>query len=528
MNSNFFRVAAYSLVLFFGVRWYLSPKVVDKNNLTESRVDLPGQEFRAPASRLEAMPQLKEIDFDDNEKHLDAESVILYTKNCDYSFSSRGAILSGVEFKRYQNSLGLPVRTIYPQKIGEREGGAFLLALNEKTPLNYFVEDQGKTEDGVSWVLFKAENSIAKISKKFIVSDKDYTLKIELEITPKKSTLQPRILFSGPSIGSLVEDKTTALILDVDGKTINSIDKEKETSMAWKYPTIFGAQDLYFLNAFINKQASDSVQRSFVKRVDDKELLCFVEGQDINEKTSLTYDFYVGPKSVSALKVVNEKLVGVLNFGFLSWFCELFIKFLEWFVGIINSYGLAILLLSLLCRLLILPLTLFARIKSNAVAAFEKMHAGELATINKQFKNDYVKKTEELDKFYTKHGQSQMQKMIKIVGILPEPFLMFTSYRVFASYVSFYHAPLVFWIKDLSAKDPYFVLPILFGLSTIFKEFVSAEPSQQEFGFSKLLMPMILVVAFANSASGFIFFMLCNSVFSALETVTFDLFFARC
>jgi YidC/Oxa1 family membrane protein insertase len=523
MNSNFLKFSFFALLLFLGFRLFFSPKTIDKNSLVKQRVDVPGQEFRAPVSKLETQPLLRDVDFEHNEIYQDAEEVVLYTKNCDYYFSSYGAALSGVEFKDYKNEFGQPIRTVYSQQRGGQQLGSFLVILDKDTPFEYVIDGQGRDEHGFSWVEFKAENNLAKITKTFCVSDRDYSLEMKLEIHPKKSAIvKPRIIFEAPRLGGLLADKAVAVTLGLDGKSLVQIDKEKEPTTGWKLPEIFGAHDQYFLNALFAQNLPEFVQRGYLQRIDDKEIACFIEGQELTDPTAVTLKFYVGPKAINALKSVDARLIGVLSLGFLASVCELLINLIEWFYKIVGNYGLAIILVALVARFVFMPISFFARRRFNQIANFERVHASELALINRQFKDDWVKKNEEIDKFYKKYGRSQTEKMVNMLPLLFEAPLFFASYKIFTGYVSFYNAPLIFWIKDLSVKDPYLLLPILFGLSSILKETLSLESSQKGFSLSKFLVPMVLVAVFSGVPAGLVLFMLFNSLFSALEILLFD------
>lgn len=520
---RFLNIILFGLLAFFVFKMFFSPRGVNLSNSSDARVDFSGQEFKAPVSKLETKPLFKEVDFDDSEKVGEAKEVMVYTKNCDYQFSTHGGVLSGVEFKNYTGETGNPIRTVYPTDFDDRERGSFLIALDEKTPFVYSLSDQGQNEDGAQWVEFKAENKDCRIKKTFIIPENGYTLGLRCSFEPKRgSSVTPRIVFSGPRIGSLTDDKSDGLVLGVDGKNIAQIGKDQEGESGWKLPQIFGAQDKYFMHAMYAVNVDEFVKRAYVKRVSEKDISCFVECQEISEATTADFKFYVGPKSVSALRAADPRLVGTLSFGWLDWLCDKLVELIEWLKKRLGNYGLAIMCVALLTRFVLIPLSFFARRRFSDIIEFEREHAQEISTINRQYKDNFVKKSEELAKFYERYGKSQSQKLTKMLPLLFELPVIFASYKILNNYISFYHAPFFLWVKDLSAKDPFFLLPILFGLSFVLRERISRDPAQKDMKFIKFFMPIILVAFFANLPSGLVLYMFFNSFFSSIEELVLD------
>ncbi len=523
MNFRGLNFILFCVLLIFTFKFFFSPKSADTQDLA-NKIDIPGQEFKAPVSLLETKSIIKEVDFNDREAAIPAEETIIYTKNCDYFFSSHGAVLSGVEFKNYTGELGGSIRTIYPLGLEERSRGSFLIALETETPFIYNFIGQGISEEnGENWIEFKAENSYCKIIKTFFVSDKDYSIKLKCHFEPKRgSKVAPRIIFPGPRIGSLMGDKSEGFVLGMDGKSIYQVNKDQESNSAWKLPLKFGASDKYFAHAFYSQDPDSFVQRGYFKRISDNELSCFLDCKEVFEPTTVEFNFYVGPKSVSSIKAVDEKLIGLLSFGWFGWLCELLIELIEWLKKNVGNYGLAIIFVALLTRFILSPLSFYARRRFADAIEFEKEHWQELSAINRQYKDNFVKKSEETSKFYEKHGRSQTQKMFKILPLIFEIPIIFASYKILNNYISFYHAPFFLWIKDLSARDPYFLLPVLFGLSFILREQILRDLQNDNMGFARYLTPMILVAFFANLPSGIVLYMFFNSFFSLIEELTFD------
>lgn len=515
MSSQFWNTLLFVTAGILLVRWFFAPKGADRASLA-SRADLSGQLFKAPVSVLETRLLNKEVDFDDKSVDRDHANVQLSTALCDYEFSTGGGILSRMAFKKYLGKQSAPLATIYPRGDVEREMGCFLIALDNKTPYAYRHVGTERDANGMQQVTFEAQTADWTIRKTYAVNDHDYALKLTCTFKPRSTSvaaLQPRIFLASPFVADLTGgDTIDGFTSDLDKTSINKVATAQEGDFGWKLPSVFGAGDKYFLHALYAADNADFIQRAYYKRAGVGDLSCILEGSSLTGPTEVSLSFYMGPKSLAALNAVDTRLPGVLSFGWLSSICNLLIKLLEWLYSLFGNFGWAIFLLAFLVKLALLPLSLYAGWRTSAYKAFERKCGSEIASINARYKNDVIKREEELRQLHAEHGVSRSWQLIGILPALPRLPIIFALYRMLGNYIGLYHAPFIGWITDLSLRDPYYVLPAIFAVFIIIKTNQTAKFTDLRARLLSYALPLLTVGIIASFPAGLVLFVAADSI----------------
>ncbi|MGB0680370.1 MAG: membrane protein insertase YidC, partial [Polyangiales bacterium] len=215
---------------------------------------------------------------------------------------------------------------------------------------------------------------------------------------------------------------------------------------------------------------------------------------------------YIGPKALQPLRRAGHELAEVVDLGFFSWIAESLARLLAFIEGFVGNWGLAIVLLTVLVKLLLFPLTE----KSFRSMARMRVLKPEMDRINELYKDDREKKGAAVMELYRRH------KINPVGGCLPQLLQMpiwFALYASLSSNVKLYHAPFVFWLTDLSAPDPYFVLPLLLGILMYVQQRLtptSADPAQAK--MMLYLMPTMITAFMLFLPAGLCVYMVTNSV----------------
>jgi YidC/Oxa1 family membrane protein insertase len=143
-----------------------------------------------------------------------------------------------------------------------------------------------------------------------------------------------------------------------------------------------------------------------------------------------------------------------IDFGFWGFFAELILKGLQFFYTLIPNYGVAIILLTFLVRLITFPL------QYKSFVSMKKMQViqPELTKIREKFKDDPMRLQKESMDLFKKSGANPLGGCLPMLLQLP---VFFAFYKVLYSAVELVDAPFIGWLTDLSNKDPFFVLPLL-------------------------------------------------------------------
>ncbi|MFH1461323.1 MAG: membrane protein insertase YidC [bacterium] len=499
------------LVLVLSVGTVLIFNHYSQNNQKDSNnvgapVDIrPGQAYKVPKTQDLNRPINKEIDFLDKKITKKEEISTFDTDVISASFSNYGGVISGFEFKKHLNRNSNPLKTILRKTFYEREQSAFILALDEKTPFYYDLIDSKVDNDSVNVVYqTSVDNWIIKKSYTLYKDSYKVDLKIDFENKDKdKTPIRARLFIPAPFIGEIEKEVQVGVVITPDGKSAESV-PEKSLDSVWAMPSIFGAQDKYFVNTLISDN-SNFVQRGFFNSVNNR-LSAILEGPELNENSSFTLSFYIGPKLIDDLAIDN-RLEGLLDFGWLSWLCKLLLKFLEYLYSLLGNFGLAIIVMTVLLKIPFMPMTIKG---SKKMKEYQK-HMPALTHLRQKYKNDPQKLNAETMRFHKERNLSPTAQMSGCLPYLVQMPILFALYRVLNNYLGLYHAPFFGWITDLSVKDPYYILPILMGISMIIQQRLA--PIQDEKTKTIMLfMPIFVTAMFISFPAGLVLYWFTNNL----------------
>jgi YidC/Oxa1 family membrane protein insertase len=213
---------------------------------------------------------------------------------------------------------------------------------------------------------------------------------------------------------------------------------------------------------------------------------------------------YVGPKDLVTLGKVHPSLEELVQFGWFGAIAKPLLFVLEWMHKYIPNYGWVIVVFTLLLTMALLPI----RIWTFHSARKMQMVAPEVKSIQDKYKKYSMsdprkrKMNEEVMAVYQREGINPLGSCLPMVVQIP---VIWAFYRMLEGAIALRHAPWIWWIHDLSAKDPYYVLPILMVIASYFMTKMtptptaSADPAQQKM---MALMPVFMGFIFLNLSSG--------------------------
>lgn len=225
-------------------------------------------------------------------------------------------------------------------------------------------------------------------------------------------------------------------------------------------------------------------------------------GEEITYRT-LTY---IGPKDRDALNAAGHSLPEMVDLGFFAAIAEQLARFLHFIHDYVPNWGLAIILLTLMIRLALFPLT---NLSFKSMARMRQLKP-EIDKLNERFKDDPEKKGAAVMELYRKHKINPLGGCLPMVFQLPVFWALYTS---LSTNIELYHMPFALWWTDLSSPDPYFVLPVLLGVLMHLQQRLS--PTTMDAAQAKMMMwmmPIMITVFMLFLPSGLCLYMLTNSV----------------
>jgi YidC/Oxa1 family membrane protein insertase len=224
------------------------------------------------------------------------------------------------------------------------------------------------------------------------------------------------------------------------------------------------------------------------------------------EKVERTFELYGGPKKLDALSSQVPSLSEVVDFGILSPLCVTMVAMLRWFHSVIPNWAVAIILLTVVVKILTLPLT---HKQYKSMAAMKAIQP-QLKEIQEKFKDDRMRLQQEMMQLYKVNGVNPLAGCLPVLAMMP---VYIALYKTIYSSVELYHAPLGLWIHDLSERDPTYILPVLLGVVFLIQARMNpptGDAMQQK--MMTTFMPIVFTAMMLFLPSGLVVYILCNTL----------------
>jgi YidC/Oxa1 family membrane protein insertase len=268
----------------------------------------------------------------------------------------------------------------------------------------------------------------------------------------------------------------------------------------------------YFISAWI---ASPNEENHFYgKKRDDGEYVVGFSGPAhsiaAGQTAHLSSRFYAGPKDQARLEAIAPNLNLTVDYGYLWWLAVPLFQLLKWLHGVVGNWGVSIILLTLLVKLVLYPLSA----ASYRSMANMRRVAPQMKRLQERYADDRQKLSQEMMNFYKK------EKINPLGGCLPMLLQMpvfLSLYWVLFESVELRQAPFFLWIRDLAVMDPYFVLPILMGGSMYLTQALSPTMPDPVQARVMKFMPVMFTVMFLFFPAGLVLYWLVNNLLSIAQ-----------
>ncbi len=471
-----------------------------------AEVTQAGQQFQAPGQKRELKPLNREINFIETKQLEALQEYTVETDHAIYSFSTEGASLDHLVFKEARDGKNIELTTIHPAGETERTQRCFLLAFNEETPLFYTLAGHREEDDRVV-VVYKAETPAASITKTFIVFKHTYQLDLVVELHPKKGAIEPRIVFSSPRMPELGDqERLSAIMTNDQGAVMVEKTLTKLEDTGWFEPTLFGTANKYFVHAMVRDEEKFT-QRAYYSLIGGEHLEAFLEGPAITTDKSWHLSFYLGPKTEEGMHPVDPRLEKTLDYaGWLTPISQALLKLMKFLHHYVHNYGLVIIAITALLKLILLPFTIKGDKKAKEHAEFQK----KMAYIQKKYKHDQETLKAEQAALIQKYGLPGLSGCLPMFIQLP---IFFALNPILTSSLHLYKAPFL-WIPDLSARDPYFVLPILIVIFMV----IQALTLDKQGRMPALAVALVIAAVSINFSAGLSLYICTSAVLGLLQS----------
>jgi YidC/Oxa1 family membrane protein insertase len=230
-----------------------------------------------------------------------------------------------------------------------------------------------------------------------------------------------------------------------------------------------------------------------------------------NSTETIESKLYLGPKDQDSMAQLVEHLDLTVDYGFLWWLAQPIFKLLQFLQSIVINWGLAIILTTVIVKALLFPLT-----KAQYVSmAKMRMLQPKMTELRERYNSDRQKLSQEMMKLYKTEKVNPLGGCLPMLLQLP---IFLALYWVLLESVELRHSEFIFWIQDLSTKDPYYILPILMGASMFLMQRLQPTPATDPMQ-QKLFqyMPVVFTVFFLWFPSGLVLYWLVSNLITIAQ-----------
>ncbi len=480
----------------------------------------------------------------------ETDRVFIENSNLSGSISLRGALIDDIILKNYRETLdksSKPIVVLSPKKSEDGyfvESGWATTKSDVKVPDNNSVWQirEGKKLTPASPVTLEWNNREGVVFSKKIELDDKYLFKITETIRNEKSkTIE---LFHYSQITKNTKPNTENFYILHEGligvvdknlkeETYSTIEKEKKTytgKSGW-----FGITDKYWMSAIIPESGkSFKGEYSFANSYKANFIISEPTIANPQKSTSNTLKIFIGAKEVYPIDNYTEKekidrFDLSIDWGWFYFITKPLFFVIDYIFKIVGNFGVAIIILTLLVRILFFPLNNYS-FKSMAKM---KVLQPEMLRIKELYKDDMKRTQQEMMALYKREKVNPLSGCLPILVQIP---IFFAVYKMLFVTLEMRHAPFFGWIKDLSAADPTTIFnlfglipwnppsflmigvwPILMGITMYFQMKLNPTPPDPIQAKIFAFFPLIMTVMLATFPSGLVVYWTVSNVLTMAQ-----------
>ncbi|HET7433712.1 MAG TPA: membrane protein insertase YidC [Thermoanaerobaculia bacterium] len=438
-------------------------------------------------------------------------------------FSNRGAQLVSFHLKKYnQKGAKTPVelvktrdphRTDYPFAIESRDVAltsrlnSALYAVDERIERGArVIEYRYAAPDGVS------VTKTFRLSKPFLF---DFAVAMH-PATPYRITIGPGLRTLSPEEADTRVVQTGNGIVQIDGR-LKVIPREKgDRFRTFDAVDFVGIEDNYFMSVLRPSHGNGVTLRRvlFKGPAKDQHREDLYASVNAANDGSVTGEAFFGPKETKLLD--SYGMGSALQFGWFGIIGRFFLKALVWINQATKNYGFAIIVLTILIKVVLYPL------QHKSIVSMKKMQKAQpkVEAIKAKYKKSRSdaeqrqKMNVEMMQLYQKEGINPMAGCLPIVLQLP---ILWGFYGLLSRAIELRGAPFILWIHDLSDKDPTYILPILMTATMFIQTYITpstGDPNQRRMF---LIMPVVMGFLFKDFPSGLVLYWLVQNILTIVQ-----------
>jgi YidC/Oxa1 family membrane protein insertase len=288
----------------------------------------------------------------------------------------------------------------------------------------------------------------------------------------------------------------------------------------------FVSVDRHFFMAAVSPSPSWGAASCDLRAVSSGELTVALEPlmfTEVEPGSAATYasTTYLGPKKYSLLRELGpgRRLWEAIDYGWFAVLSHILLGALQIFHGWMGNWGLAIIFLTFVIKIILLPVTHKSLKSMRQMQADMAKLKPQMDEVNERYKSQPDIKQQKLMELYQQNGINPLKQMSGCLPMFLQMPIWIALYRMISESVELYRAPFYLWLDDLSAQDPYYVLPALLGVAMFLQQAVTPTPGMDntQAKMMKWMMPAMFLIIMINMPAGLVLYIFANTLLTIVQ-----------
>lgn len=520
-NKRVLLAVVLSLAVLVGWNFLFPAKPpVPKTDAPTQTQATPAQEQAPAAQKAETLPTFAPTP---------GKKVTVDTPLYTAVFTSSGGVLEQFSLKQYRQTIeaGSPlVDLVTPKAHAKAPLGLILNGSPTWQNVEWSVEggDLKLDAGGTGSLSFTGRMGETVIRRTMTFSGNGYLIDEKLSLSnpggaPTSNRLSMTVAVDRLSAEGDSYNPTQPAFYDTSGLELFSSEKKLAEGVADEKPVQWGAvMSNYFLVGVIpqadNLRGKAKFEDGVFRVAVDKEGIEIPAGG----RADLDVSYYLGPKDPKFLAQAPRNLSASIDYGWFDFIAKPLVKLLHFFYDYVGNYGVAIILLTILIKAIFWPLS------HKSYKSMEQMKKLQplLTQLREKHKDDRQKMNEEMMQLYKTYKVNPAGGCLPMIVQIP---VFFGLYQALLHSIELRHAAFIphlpftnmIWLADLSAKDPYYITPLIMGGTMFLQQKMTPAPGDPTQAKVMLFMPVIFTFMFLNFPSGLVVYWLVNNVISIAQ-----------
>ena len=522
LDKNTILAVVITMLFFFGWSTYMRHKYPEADKPVAAKTETattttaavaPTQAGEAPTAQpvTSATTNVAEAEVPTTQTFIDYS-----TNELSFRIGSFGMGIDNINLKHFQTRDNKPIILGQAAAAGS---ASFATGLYENTKtINFQMTNEGNnTFKGVAVV------DGMTIEKVLTVDPSKYLITSTVKVTNAPASFKglthhiSDVLFDEPQtglFGARAEVQDLYYTHDGDEKH-NTLSKKSGAQIAEKNVGVLALSSHYFTLGMLNKSdLLPRVEANIAPKAETASARLIHQPVNPSADFNVSFEAYAGPKQLSILENIDPRLGDIIHYGMFAWIAKPLLKLLKFLNGFLGNWGLAIIALTLIVRVIVMPFNIYS---FKSMKIMQKLQP-EMQRLRERYKDDPQTMNREVMDLMKRNKANPLGGCLPMLLQLP---VFIALYSVLGQSIELYRAPFFLWITDLSVHDKFFVLPVLMGITMYVQQKIT--PNTMDPAQAKVLqfMPIIFTAFMLFLPSGLTLYIFVSTLFGIIQQYVF-------